>query len=213
VGVLRLKFGFDIHLLLPLVALVTAVMLAVRVWRFRHTPLARNFIVLMASLAIWSLAAFMEHAALELSGKVFWIYFSYLGIAVMPVAWLVFCLRYTGHERWVRPRNVLLLSIIPAATIAIVWTNGLHHLMWQDIWLNTSIYPPIDMVSHGGWFWIHAIYSYTLILLGELSLLGMLRHTTGIYHHQLSVMLLATMIPWVANALYISGLQSFAPVA
>ena len=207
-----MNIGFDIHVILPLVALLTAAVLGLRVWKFRARPLARTFLILMLCLGIWSLAAVLEYTTVSLEGKVFWMYFTYFGIAPLPMAWLFFCLRYTNRERWVTSRNAVLLCVIPALTIGLVWTNSLHHLVWTDIWLNTEIVHPTDAVTHGPWFWVFAAYSYALILAGTLSLYGLTRRSTGLYHSQLMIMFLATLVPWIGNALFLAGVPVISTV-
>ena len=81
--------------------------------------------------------------------------------------------------------------------------------MWKDIWLDTTVAPPVDAVIHGIWFWVQASYSYLLILLGTLALLGMLRRSSGLYRKQVGTMLLAMAVPWIANFLYLSKAGPF----
>ncbi len=137
-------------ILLPLLALFIALIIIARVWRYRTRPVAVVFLVMMLALAEWSLAAFLEHASTELPAKVFWIKMTYFGITTMPVAWLVFAFRYTNREKWLTRRNVAILTILPMVTLVMVWTNNMHHLMWKDIWLDTSSSIPTDAVTHSG---------------------------------------------------------------
>jgi len=204
-----MNFAYNPYMLLPLFTLVMALFLAYRGLRYRTTAMGKTYLVLMLALAWWSFAVTLEHFSLDLSAKIFWIQMSYFGITVMPVVWLIFTLLYTKREKWITWRNLAILFILPAITLVMVWTNGALHLMWKDIWLNTSFSPPVDAVTHNWWFWIHSLYSYSLLLLGNIFLLDFYRKSRGIYRKQAGILLLAAFVPWVANILYIAGIKPF----
>ena len=207
-----MQLAFSPYILLPLFAMIMALALGRRGWRYRTTHLGKTFLVLMLALAWWSLAVVMEHLSLDLPAKVFWIKMSYFGITAMPIAWLAFTLQYTDRGKWLTRRNTVTLIILPVVTLIVVWTNDLHHLMWKRIWLNTSLSPPLDAVTHNTWFWIYAAYAYSLLLLGTLCLLGLFRHSQGIYRKQVGTLLLATFVPWLGNFLYVAGVSPFSVV-
>ena len=129
-------------MLLPLFSMLMAIYLGHRGWRYHSTSIGKIYLVLMAALAWWSFAAVMEHFIQGLSAKIFWIKMSYFGITLIPVAWLIFTLLYTKREKWLTRRNLAILFIVPVITLIMVWTNNTFHLMWKDIWLETSISPP-----------------------------------------------------------------------
>jgi PAS domain S-box-containing protein len=199
-------------MLLPLFAMLIAFYLGHRGWRYRSTSMGKIYLVLMAAIAWWSFAVVMELFILELSVKIFWIKMSYFGITVIPVAWLIFTLLYTKREKWLTRRNLAILFVIPVITLIMVWTNNTFHLMWKDIWLNTSISPPVDAVTHNLWFWVHSAYSYSLLFLGTLGLLDLFRKSNGIYRKQAGILLLAALVPWVGNILFIAGVGPFSVV-
>jgi PAS domain S-box-containing protein len=198
-----MQLVFNANTILPFASFCGAVVLALKVWKFRKNGVAASFLALMLSLSWWSLCALLEYSVLGLNAKILWINMSYFGITAMPVAWLIFTLGYTGREKWMTRNRLILLSIVPISTILIVWTNNFTHLMWKDIWLNISVSHPVDAVTHNIWFWVHATYSYSLILVGTLILFSSFRQASGIYRKQLSVMLLGTLVPWIANIIYL----------
>ena len=207
-----MHLAYNPYMLLPLFALLMALYLGYRGWRYRTAPMGKSYLMLMGSLAWWSFAVVMEHWNLELADKIFWIHMSYFGITVMPIAWLIFTLQYTKREKWLTRRNLTVLFILPVITLIMVWTNGIFHLMWKDIWLNTSLSPPVDAVTHSWWFWVHSTYSYALLFLGTFCLLDMFRKSKGIYRKQAGILLLAALIPWVGNILFLTGIKPFSTV-
>jgi PAS domain S-box-containing protein len=207
-----MNLAYSSYILLPLFAGIMALFLGYRGWRYRTTPLGKAFLVLMLALAWWSFTVVMEDLSLDLSAKIFWIKMSYFGITAIPQAWLIFTLAYTKREKWLTRRNLAIMVFLPVITIIIVWTNNIHHLMWKDIWLDTSISPPVDAVTHNIWFWVHSIYSYALILLGTICLLDAFRKSHGIFRKQAGILLLAAFVPWLANLVFILGISPFAIV-
>jgi len=207
-----MQLTYSYYVLLPLIALVVAVLLVVRVRRHLRTRIAGTFAVLMSAIAWWSLSVALEHVSPGLAAKVLWMKMSYFGIVLVPVAWLVFTLRYADRVQRLTPRNLALLTVVPVLTLVVVWTNDVHHLMWRDIWLDTSFVPPVDAVTHGAWFWLHAGYSYLLVLMGTVTLLRVYLHGSTMYRNQVGVMLLASIVPWLANFAYVAGLGPAQPV-
>jgi len=194
----------------PLIlAIFIALFLAARVWRHRKKPVANAFLLLMLALIWWAATAAVEHASVELAAKIFWLKMTYFGITLIPGTWLAFTLLYTNRDKWITPRNIALLTMIPAITLMMVWTNDLHHLIWKDIWLDTSLSPPVDAVTHNVWFWINSAYSYVLLLTCTLLILNLFRNSSGIYRKQAGIILAASLIPWVGNFLFIASIKPF----
>jgi signal transduction histidine kinase len=200
------------YIALPLVAALLALALAYRGRRYHTSPIGKTFLGLMVALIWWSLAVVMEYLSPELPNKVFWMKMTYFGITAIPIAWLIFTLQYTDREKWLTRRNLVILTILPVITLVMVWTDSLHHLMWKDIWLDTSLSPPVDAVTHNAWFWVYATYAYSLLLLGTLCLLDSFRRSQGIYRKQVGTILLAAFAPWVGNLLFIAGIEPFSVI-
>jgi PAS domain S-box-containing protein len=109
----------------------------------------------------------LELGSVALESKIFWGKVQYLGIASLPPLWAVFALQYTNPGRWLTRRNLLLLAIIPIITIALVWTNEAHSLIWRQTKLQISVSVSTLAVSYGSWFWVHLVYSYILLWLAN----------------------------------------------
>ena len=195
---------------LPLVtAAVVSAALALFTWRRRSTSGAMPFVLLTLAVAVWSLGYALELGSADLSAKVFWARIQYLGVVMVPVAWLAVVLQYTGREKWLTRRNVALLTIEPLVTLLLVWTNDVHGLIWSNIRLDTSGLFSVMDFTRGAWYWINVGYSYLLLLLGTLVLIRALIRSPSLYRGQASALLIGALAPWVGNALYVSGLSPF----
>jgi hypothetical protein len=66
-----------------------------------------------------------EIASVNPAVKQFWEKFEYIGIVIIPLAWLMFVAQYLGDTTWIRliHRYRLWLMLVPAVTLLLVWTN------------------------------------------------------------------------------------------
>lgn len=125
---------------------------------------------------------------------------------MVPIAWLVTVLEYTGHERWLTRRRLALLLVEPALFVFLVWTNTGHGLVWAaarpELLGQYSVYA----LDFGLAFWGHQVYSYLLVTAGAVLLVRMLLRSNRLYRSQSTALLLAIAVPMVANALSIFDL-------
>ncbi len=182
-------------------------MLALFAWRRRLTPGAKPFAILMLTVATWSLEYALELGSTGLAGKLFWAKLQYVSIAVLPLAWLAFALQYTQRLHWLTLKRMGLLSIIPAFTILLVWTNDFHGLFMNNVGLDTTGSFPIFTRTFALGFWFHTAYSYLLLFIGSYILIQTLARTPAQYRGQSVALLIGAVTPWVGNAIYILGLS------
>jgi PAS domain S-box-containing protein len=188
----------------PVLALGTVLplVLAAYGWRRRRlVPGGSAFAVFNLGVAIWTGVYMVELGATGASA-VFWANVAYLGILLVPASWLVFALRYSGHGERISARLLGLLGIEPAATLILAWTNPWHHLFRRSVQVTPTWEP-------GPAFWVHAAYSYALVLAG--TVLVARRAMTGprLGRGQAGVLLVGALAPWTANAIYLGGLSPF----
>ena len=192
--------------ILPLVlAAAVTDALGMYAWRRRSVPGAAAFAVLMVAIAIWSLGYALELAAGTLGSKLLWAKVEYLGIVATPPAWLAFALGYTGlrplRSRVHRLESLFVPGLIalPLTTALLAWTNDWHGLLWRHIALEPTGRLLVLELEHGPWFWVHATYSYVLLLAGTLVLVWALWRSWAAYRRQAGALLLGILAPWVGN--------------
>ena len=175
--------------------------LAVAAWRRRPVPGAESLTVMMVAGAFWGLAYACELSGGTPAAQIFWGEVKYLGIVVVPYAWLVFALRYTGWDGWFTARVFALLALVPAVTAGLALTNGTHHLVRRYEELPGPGQPP--EVLAGAWFWVHTGYSYLLLAAGTLLLLSALFRRNRPYRGQGIAVAVGALVPWAANGAYV----------
>jgi nitrogen-specific signal transduction histidine kinase len=191
--------------LLPLAfAACVSVVLGVFVRR-RSDALARTFAALMFGIGVWALAATLEFAVTGVDAQLFWNRVSYVGAVVVPAAWLLLMLEYAGYGEWVTRRTVAALSVEPVVVVALVWTNGLHGLMWRDVSQVTVSGVVVMAESFGPGYWLNLGYSYVLVIVGLVLLAGVLVRSNPVYRRQSAVLMAGAVVPLGANAAFNFG--------
>ena len=191
------------------IAAAVLVALALFAWRRRQAPGAVAFVLLMLAVAEWSLAYALRLVSADLETKLFWAKVRYLGIVIVPAAWLVFVLQYTGRDKWLTRRNLALLIIEPLGTLLLVWTNDWHGLYWSSTKLDREG-PFVTFGStHGVVFWVHAAYSYLLLLLGTFLLIRALVRSPRLYRGQTITALVGALAPLAGNVISTFDLGPF----
>ena len=180
------------------VATVLTAVLGALTWRHRHRPGARPFLLLVVGLAIWMGASVLSTLDPSPARTMLWYRLSYLGIPGVVLGWLLFALQFTGRGEWITRRTVGLLAIEPVLVQVAVWTNPHHGLFWVD--LPTD---PHAEVAYGFAFWVHALYSYGLLLVGTILLCSFVIYSRTLYRDQVAAITIAITMPWGSNIVYL----------
>jgi diguanylate cyclase (GGDEF)-like protein/PAS domain S-box-containing protein len=194
------------YVLLCGVSTLIALLVAYLAWQRRNSPSAIPLTRLMLSAAIWSFGMTFDYASIEIEHKILWSKIEYLGALSLPVFFLWFALSYSRLNRWITKRNIALLFTLPILSYLITLTNEYHHLIWTS-------YTPVPgqsnliIFGHGVWFWIGVIgYSYLLMFIGSALLIWNVTTLPPCYRIQAALVVFATLIPWIANISYSTGL-------
>ncbi len=186
--------------------------LAVAAWRRRPAAGAVPFAALMAAVSLWSLGYSVELLVPDLASKILWAKIEYAGIVTVGVAWLLFALEYSGNEGWATPLRRALLATPPVLVLAMVWSNELHGLIWRTVELNVGGDIPVLDVSYGPGFWVHALYTYALLLVSTGLLLRMITRSAYLFRGQIGLLLLGMFAPWLGNIIYVLGFGPAVPL-
>ncbi len=178
-------------------------------WQRRRAPGGMALMAILAGAGLWTFAYGMELASTDLAMKIFWVKVEYIGIVIIPTAWMVFAWQYAGRRLRLSKPLLAILVFIPTLALVAAWTNEWHYLFWtgqelvqvDDFVSMTSSYGPV--------FWLHWAYSNVLILVGMITILLTAVRKKGLYRRQAALLLLAALLPWVGNLIYLSGSNPF----
>lgn len=192
---------------LPLFILLNTIILCVGVaffsWRRKETSGDRYFMLLVISVGFWTACTLGEYLAPNSDQKIVWALIAYPAIVNVSPFWFLFTANFTRKDEWLTVSRRVLLWIIPVITVVLVFTNSYHHLIWADIIPITSDPgSPLDY-HHGYFFWVYALYSYLLLLVGTFWLVRMAVQSQSVFKKQVFILVAGAVIPWVSNALYL----------
>ena len=200
------------YVALMLIAGLLSLALTLFAWRRRGAPGATPLVVIGLSAALWQFGYALELASESKSAMVFWAKAEYPAIVAIPVAWLGVTLQYTGRGAWLNLRNLVILSVVPVATVILAWTNESHGLIWSSTTVESSASLSVIVFGHGAAFWAHTIYAYLLIVAGIIFLADALLHSPRIYWVQAAALLVSVLAPWIANWSYTAAMTVSPPV-
>jgi signal transduction histidine kinase len=140
---------------------IMALVLAVMFWKRGTKQFKWHFVVL--SLLVFSLAItyMCELFSTDLSTKLLFNDVEYISLTSLPILYFIIVVKYTGRENLLTRRNIILISIIPLINLVMVWTNGFHHLFYQEINLDLVTSQPYSSVK-GPFYYLHIVYSFGL---------------------------------------------------
>ena len=199
--------AYQVYIAILIFSVVVSAAMLVRMWPLRQSPGASGLMAAIFFVTIWSLAYMMEISTPDLPNKIFWAKVQFIGIPFGPIGLFIFSLHYSGRTAGLtRPRTFLLLA--PGIlTIALAFSNEAHGQIWREISLtNNQPFGPLAL-SHGLWFYIITLYLYILLVLTTIFLFQVALHANHLYRNQSRIMLAGMMIPWLANFMYITGLN------
>lgn len=185
------------------VSAVTTTLLAAAAWRVRETPGAISFLALMVAVTVWTVG-YLVALTWAPGGRLLWERVQWFGIVFVPVCFLAFALDYLGYDDRLRP--VVGAATVPAlATLALVWTNPSHRLIWRSQTVTTvGGFEPV-VQAFGPAYWAFALFAYAAIVAGSALLVRLVVQSEYLYLDQSLSILVGVVVPLVGNAVSVYG--------
>ena len=181
-------------------AAVGAVILSVYVWPHRNRVAAKGLIGLLAVVGLWSILYALEIAAWDEAYRNLWGNLKYLGVNLLPIAYVAFVWEYTGRGRRISGKVLTYLAIEPAVVLVLLAIPATHD--WIRYYIPSDPPDPYPVVGAGGLFWVHIVYTYGLLAWATLLLMSSLVKVSRYHRTAVTALLAAVSLPWVANILY-----------
>ena len=182
---------------------------AVYAWGRRSSAGAVYLAAMLLCTTIWSAGYSMELTATEKQVLYFWLRVEYLGIAFMPLFILLFAFHYAGLGQFLTPKSLVAMSIIPVITLLLQWTNPWHGLFYSKVDVCLLKGMTLLKTGKGLGYWVNIAYTYTSLFLMAWLLVRMSWRKGALYRRQTLVIVIASLLPWTANVLYLIGLSPF----
>jgi signal transduction histidine kinase len=163
---------------------------------------------MLAAAGWWGLAYALELGSTRLGARLFWGDAKWLGIALLPPAFYAFVMQYTGRDPWVNRRVMAGLAVVPLATLGLLAVPATHDLV--------RYYPPEAaadpsraIAQVGPLFWPFLVYA-DLVIWGSTALfVWTLTRLSRLYWRQSLLLIVAVLLPSVANVAHNLNLGPF----
>ncbi len=161
------------------------------------------YAILMFAVAIWAFFGAAENASLILSHRIIFAKLSYIGIVTVGPLWLLFVLKYTKARNSIFRAISIIVWLLCLGLFGLVLTNEYHNLVWTSYTLMGDTITEGVIFGHGLFWYVNLIFQYTLLLFGILILAWAARKRTSKNRKFIILIILATLIPWIGNFLFI----------
>ena len=169
----------------------------------RHKPTWKAGVIMLLACAELTLAHVLQSISSDAATKVFWYKMIYFGFTITPTAFFCLALGYSGLGHVLTPRTWLVLSVFPALTAGLVFTNEIHGWIWNPAntvsIVNSQRF--LTFADAGIWYWVYVAYSYFVMGLGCFFLVRLLIRLHGIYGWQASAVIVGAILAILGSAL------------
>lgn len=169
---------------------------AIWVWRRRLAVGRISLTVLLVAAAVWSGAYAMELVTVGRISREFWGSLEFVGTTLLPPAWLIFVLEYTGRRDRLTRRFLALLAVEPLAVFAALLHPDTHDLIRH---FAPGPVAPVPVVEVEWLFWVHFAYTNVLIAVGTILLVVRLLRVSSLYRRQSRILMAAVIFPVLGN--------------
>jgi diguanylate cyclase (GGDEF)-like protein len=187
----------------PLLAFIVASSCLIRLHRESDVPGLSALRLLMVCALIWgagqlgvTLLTGLEHKRWALSVE-------YIGVAGVASAWFLFALTYARQHRSISRWTLATVVAIPAAAIALGFTNDWHGMVWRDIEaIDVDGYVGLDFTP-GPMFAVTVVYNYVIAFAG-LVVLGFVLTASARFRKPLAMLTFAGVLTSGSYLFYVS---------
>ena len=179
------------------------------VWRRRSAASIASLLAVLAGAVWWSVCSALELGAGDLAGREYWGDLKYVGVVLLPPAYLAFVLQCSGHTRWPRWLGPA-LALEPLAVLLLLAAAATHDLV--------RYYPPgatlatAQAAEAGPLFWPHLLYNNAIIWTGTILLIVTLSRMSRLYRGQSLLLVGAILLPIMLNLLFNLRIEPFRQV-
>jgi hypothetical protein len=204
-----MRYALDAPAISAFVAAFMAVAVAVMGLHRRAIPGAPAFSLMMCAVFVWALTSGLGSAATRVEAKVFFAVAGYAGSGNVAPLFLLFALRYRKHSWKPRWWQLVLLWLIPAATLGLAATNSRHGLIWTNFTSGPVLGSSILIFHHGPWFFVAVAYYALLGVLAAITLGRAAWRAQRMFVRQTVILLVGLLVPWIFSAIYILPISPF----
>lgn len=174
----------------------------------RRNRMSGIFSLICLTIAIYVVGYAFELHSINVEEIKFFLKIEYFGLSFMFALWFMFIYKFY-YNRDLSLKFCMLLFLIPLLTLFFVVTNEYHHFFYIDVsavHYNGFI---IARLKKGPWYYVHILYSYTLLTAGLIYIYKAWRHSPHQRQTQFLILFFGTLFPGVMELFYLAGLSPF----
>ena len=198
-------YTYDPHVWPPIITAVFTVLLGWYGWQRRHFPGSFAFTFLCLFSFLWALGAIFETSATDFTTRVLWIKFQAIWQIPAATALPWFVMEFTGANRWLSRRNLVLFFSPSLVTILLIISNDYHHLIWTGFQMEDHIVQSFGIAN-----WILMTYAF-LMIFNAVLLLSWLAIRSSHIRRPALIMLSGMVIGFGFYALANTGVVTLGP--
>ncbi|MCJ7432690.1 MAG: ATP-binding protein [Anaerolineales bacterium] len=195
------------YIIILLASSLIGFLLLIRIWSLRSAPGAYGLMLSVICIIEWSLTYAMEIFSTNMAEKILWGKLEYFGISYVALGMFIFAMHFSGRGDWLTSTRTTLLTAISSTGFIAALTNKWHYQIWSEIQFTNGLpFGPLDL-KHGTLFFFFTAFLYVLITAITVIFFQIAIRGQSLYRGQSRVMLVGMAFPWLANIMYITGLN------
>jgi diguanylate cyclase (GGDEF)-like protein/PAS domain S-box-containing protein len=167
------------------------------VWQRRQTPGAISLTLLLLAATIWNFASALKNISADISSFIILAKIEILGSASTTTLFLIFIIEFTRQNHLLSRRRLLFLWIIPLISVALAFSNELHHYFWLSADYDNEANRFI--LTQGKLVGLHFAYYYLTRVASTLILVQAILRYPSTYRLQAAYLLAGTIATWLSN--------------
>lgn len=163
--------------------------------RKRNAPGSTTLRALLVVMSMWSATAAAIYIQDGFAGKVFWLNVMVVPVAIAPILFMTFILKFSGSPVWVTRRALTLLYAFSIVFILLQWTNSYHHLVLSSVQLVEQDGFSALKIQRGPVYFVNLAIAYGTVTMGILTLVREALRASHLYRNQYRLLLLGCIVP------------------
>lgn len=203
----------QIFLFLLLIASAASIIASYMLFKRRNAPGAIYYALSCISIFTWIAGYIIELYATGIQDKFLGLQIQYIfGIPYTPALWLLAALNYTSLGKKPSVTALAAILIIPILTMFFMITTQSHGFFYYNFRIEKIGAFHFLFKEWGLWFYVNIVFAYSALAVGTALLFYSLKKSKQVYKKQTALFLSGAILPWVANIIYVAGMESFMPL-
>jgi two-component system cell cycle sensor histidine kinase/response regulator CckA len=191
--------------LLPLFV-APAILLPLAAYALLHRRVrgAAWYATLLIALSVWCTAYIWELTATGFDAKSLALKAKYVGVVLVPMAWLGFVHDFVAVDGGAMRRLVIGTGILSGALLLTAWTDGWHGQFWGGLRLEGTGREAV-LIGRGPGFWVNIGLTYAALATGIAVLVSQAVASPYLYKKRAIIIVAAALIPWAGNFVFLAA--------